>query len=66
MNDELGRALAASLPALTGMKQPPARLAEIATDLPPHLARLREAADRLAAFEDDPHLFAAAQADLRG
>ena len=65
MNDDLARALATSLPALTGMTQPPARLAAIADELPPQLARLRAAVDRLAAFEDDPHLFPAAQADLR-
>ena len=47
------------------MAQPPARLAEIAADLPPLLARLRDAVDRLAAFEDDPLLFPAAQTDLR-
>lgn len=66
MSDELSRALACSLPALTGMAQPAPRLAEIAADLPSTLARLRAAADRLCAFEDDPHLFTAAQTDLRG
>lgn len=66
MSDDLARALAVSLPALAGMTQPPARLAEIAADLPPALARLRDAVDRLAAFEDDPLLFPAAQTDLRG
>lgn len=66
MSDDLTRALAVSLPTLAGMAQPPARLAEIAVDLPPALARLRDAVDRLAAFEDDPLLFPAAQTDLRG
>jgi len=47
------------------MTQPQARVAEIAADLPPLLARVRAAVDRIATFEDEPYAFPAAQTALR-
>jgi predicted secreted protein len=62
---DLPQSLAATLAALAGMAQPAPRLAEIAADLPLLLTRTREAVDRIAAFEDEPAAFRAAQAALK-